>query len=318
MKAIIQTAFGGIENLKIADMPTPMPADDEVQIKLVYTAVNPVDWKIREGYLKERIPHEMPFIPGWDAAGIISAIGKKVSKFKVGDEVFAYCRKPVVKWGTYAEYVCVNADYAAYKPKNITFAQTASIPLAGLTSWQALVNIAHLKAEETILIYAGAGGVGSLAIQFAKNLGATVITTASQRNHAYVKSLGADTVIDYQKEDVSSKIKQLAPQGVDVVFDTMGGDILKGSYSLVKPKGRLVCIVEQPNQDLASKAGIKADYLFVNPNGRELQQIADLISKGKVKPPEIHQMNLEQAGEAQETVKKGHTRGKIVLKIGKE
>lgn len=316
MKAILLEGFGGVEKLKLSDIPAPVPADDEILIKIKYAGVNPVDWKIRAGYLNGRgIPHELPIIPGWDATGTVSAVGKKVSKFKVGDEVFAYCRKPVIKWGTYAEYVCVQADNAAFKPKNISFPQAASIPLAGLTAWQSLIGVAQLTSGQTVLIHAGAGGVGSLAIQFAKNAGATVYTTASQRNHEYVKNLGADYVIDYQKENFIDQIKQIDPEGVDVVFDTLGGENYKTSFSVLKAKGCIVSILEQPNEELADKFKVKANYVFVTPNGRELQHIADLISRGKVKPPEILEMPLNLAGEAQEQVRTGHVRGKIVLAV---
>lgn len=315
MKAILLEGFGGIEKLKLTNIPTPIPADDEILIKIKCAGVNPVDWKIRAGYLKERIPHELPIIPGWDATGVVSAVGKKVSKFKVGDEVFAYCRKPIVKWGTYAEYVCVQADNAAFKPKNISFAQAASIPLAGLTAWQSLIDVGKLEAGQTVLIHAGAGGVGSLAIQIAKNAGATVYTTASQKNQDYVKSLGADGIIDYQKDNFVEKISEWNPDGIDIVFDTLGGGTYTTSFEVLKPKGCIVSILEQPNEILSSQYKVNAYYVFVSPNGKELQQIADAISKGKIKPPEILQMPLNQAGEAQEQVRTGHIRGKIVLAI---
>lgn len=315
MKAIILEGFGGIDKLKLIEVPTPTPADDEILIKIKCAGVNPVDWKIRAGYLKERIPHELPIIPGWDATGVVAAIGKKVSQFKVGDEVFAYCRKPIVKWGTYAEYVCVQANNAAFKPKNISFSQAASIPLAGLTAWQSLVDVAQLKPGQTVLIHAGAGGVGSLAIQFAKNASAKVYTTASQKNHDYVKGLGADVIIDYQRDNFVEKIRELNPDGIDVVFDTLGKETYAASFKVLKPKGCIVSLLEQPNDQLASQFNVKALYVFVMPNGQELQQIADLISQEKVKPPEIFQMPLDQAGEAQEQVRTGHIRGKIVLAI---
>lgn len=315
MKAIVIEKFGGPEQLKLAEVPTPHPAPDEVQIKLAYTAVNPVDWKIRMGLLQTRATHDFPIILGWDASGTVSAVGNKVTKFKLGDAVFAYCRKPIVKWGTYAEYVCVPADYLAIKPQNISFAQTASLPLSGLTAWQSLFDSAKLKKGEMILIHAGAGGVGSLAIQFAKNAGAIVITTATALKHDYVKSLGADYIIDYTKEDFVERIKEINPQKIDVVFDTIGGQSLIASYQVLKPNGRLVSLLEQPKEDLEKKYGVKASYVFVSPNGSELQQIADLITSGKVKPPEIIQMPLENAAEAQEQNKEGHTKGKIVLKI---
>lgn len=315
MKAIILEGFGGIEKLKSGYVTKPEPESGEVQIKIQYAAVNPVDWKIRLGLLENRIPHDFPIVPGWDAAGVVSSVGKNVKGFQAGDEVFAYCRKPTIKWGTYCEYICVPADYLAFKPKNISFAQAAAIPLAGLTAWQSLFDIAKLKKGETILIHAGAGGVGSLAIQFAKNCGAYVYATATESKHDYVKQLGADVVIDYKKLRFQEKIAKDHPEGIDVVFDTVGGETLRESYQILKPGGRLVGIVEVPDQALGERLNIKTDYLFVSPNGKELQQIADLITNRKVLPIQIQEMPLEKAAEAQEINEKGHVAGKIVLKV---
>jgi NADPH2:quinone reductase len=315
MKAILMEDFGGAEQLKAGRREIPQPGPGEVQIQIAYTAVNPVDWKIRAGLLQNRLPHHFPLIPGWDAAGIISTIGQGVTKFKVGDQVFAYCRKPVVEWGTYAEYVCYEAENVAFKPTHLSFAQAAAIPLAGLTAWQALFDTAELKRGETVLIHAGAGGVGSLAIQFAKLAGAYVLTTAREANHAYVKSLGADVAIDYHIHPVDAEVKKKVPEGVDVVFDTIGGQTLADSFAFLKPGGRLVTIVEPPSQELAEHFKVKALYLFVSPNGKELQHIADLLQEGKVKPIKIEEMPLESAGEAQEKNRQRHTPGKIVLKV---
>jgi NADPH2:quinone reductase len=315
MKSIILNKFGGADQLIVGEIETPSPAADEVQIKIAYTAVNPVDWKIREGLLQSRMPHDFPIIPGWDAAGTISALGKNVKDFKIGDQVFAYCRKPTIKWGTYAEYVCLPANDVAFKPENISFAQAAAFPLAGLTAWQALFDAAQLKRGETVLIHAGAGGVGSLAIQFARHAGAYIYTTATESKHDYVKSLGADVAIDYKKENFASKIKSMHPAGMDVVFDTVGGQTLKDSYPLLKAEGRLVSIVEPPDGQVAEKYNIKVHYVFVTPNGKELQQISDLIAKEEVLPIQIEEMPLEKAGEAQEKNRAGRTTGKIVLKV---
>jgi NADPH2:quinone reductase len=235
MKAILIEGFGGPEQLKVGRLNVPMPGPDEVQIKIVCTAVNPVDWKIRVGMLENHMPHHFPIVLGWDAAGIISALGPNVKKFKIGDEVFAYCRKSIIQEGTYAEYICFNADDVALKPKDLSFAQAAAIPLAGLTAWQALFDAAKLQKGESVLIQAGAGGVGSLAIQFAKIAQARVITTARKSNHNYVKSLGADQIIDYQESSLPNEVKKFAPQGLDVVFDTLGGKALQESISFLKP-----------------------------------------------------------------------------------
>jgi len=315
MKAIVLEAFGGVENLKMKEVPTPKPASGEVLIHIVYTAVNPVDWKIRLGLLEKRVPHEFPIIPGWDAAGTIAAVGQGVTSFKIGDEVFAYCRKPTVKWGTYAEYVTVPANTVAFKPKNLSFAQAAALPLAGLMGWQALFDAAQLKNGETILIHAAAGGVGSLAVQFAKWAGAVVYATASKEKFDYVKKLGADLVIDYKNEDFVTKVKEKHPQGIDVVFDTIGGQTTQESYNALKNGGRLVGIVDPPSPQIAEQYGVTATYVFVSPNGKQLQQISELIQKGKVAPIQIVEMPLEKAGEAQEKNREGHMTGKIVLKV---
>lgn len=315
MKAVILEAFGGVENLKMKEVATPKPEAGEVLVKIVYTAVNPVDWKIRLGMLENRIPHEFPIVPGWDAAGIVEDVGQGVKGFKKGDEVFAYCRKPVVKWGTYAEYITLKADAVAFKPKKLTFAQAAAFPLAGLTAWQSLFDAAELKKGQTVLIHAGAGGVGSLAIQFAKYAGATVYTTASEDKFDYVKKLGADFVIDYKNDNFVTKMKSLQTQGVDAVFDTVGGQTQNDSYQVIKKGGHLVSIVQPPDEAVAKNFGVKALYHFVSPSGKELQQISDLIEKGEIDPIKVEEMKLEEAGKAQEKNREGHMTGKIVLKI---
>lgn len=308
-------SFGGAEQLHLDDCPMPKPSDHEVLIEVYYTAVNPVDWKIREGLLKGLIPHEFPLIPGWDAAGVIAETGKNISQFKKGDEVFAYCRKPLVKWGTYAEYVSFDGEHVALKPKNITFAQAAAIPLVGLTAWQALFDFANLKAGEVVLIHAGAGGVGSLAIEFAKQAGAKVYTTASQENHGYVKKLGAHVPIDYRRDNFVDKVLSLEPQGIDVVLDCVGKQTLVDSFKVLKSSGRIVSIVEQVDPKLIAKYKVQGGFVFVKPNGKQLALIADLIDQGKVFPPNIEETALTSAASAQEKIRQGHTRGKIVLKV---
>lgn len=315
MKAVIIEQFGGAEKLRMADLPVPAPAPNEVQIKIRYTSVNPVDWKIREGLLSGRLPHQFPLIPGWDASGVISAVGKESKHFHIGDEVYAYCRKETVKEGTYAEYIAVDAASVAKKPKNISFAEAASIPLVCLTAWQALFNVGHLKKGQTVLIDAGAGGVGSFAIQLAKWAGAKVITTVSEKNVDYVKSLGADVIIDYRKENVFERCKKEFPKGLDLVFDMLGGDALINSVKLLKKGGMVVGIVEKLEDDEAAKLGIKSEYVFVRPNGKELGEISTLIEQGTLKVPFIEEMRLQDAASAQEKSRQGHTKGKIVLKV---
>lgn len=315
MKAIVIESYGGPEQLKLVDTKIPEPQDHEVQIQVEYAAINPVDWKIREGLLERMIPCRFPAILGWDVSGTITAVGKKVKQFKLGDAVFSYCRRPEVHSGTYAEYTCVEEDHIALKPENITFAQSSAVPLAALTAWQALHEAVKLKKGETILVHAGAGGVGSFAIQIAKLLGAHVYTTASSNHQLYVNQLGAEVAIDYHKKNFVQAIKELHPKGIDAVFDCIGGDTLKESYKVLKPKGRLVSIVERPNEADAKEHQVEALFVFVRPDGKQLKEIAELITKGKIQAPHIEEYRLEDAAKAQEKLQAGHTEGKIVLKV---
>ena len=304
-------AFGGLETLRFQEMPRPRPQEHEVSIEVHYASVNPVDWKICEGYLKSRLPHQFPLILGWDAAGVVAEVGANVRNFKVGDPVFAYCRKPIIQEGTFAEYVCFDAAHVALKPLNITFKEAASVPLAGLTAWQALFDFCHLKKNQSVLIHAGAGGVGSFAIQFAKLKNAVVYTTCSNANYEYVKSLGADYIIDYTAQDFADAIKE----NLDIVFDTVGGETLKKSVSLVKQGGNLVTITEMIDSAIGEKNQIHAGFIFVRPNGSELMEIAQLIKENKIKIPALIEMPMQSANKALQVSKAGHTRGKIVLKI---
>lgn len=315
MKAMVIEDFGGPEQLKLADIPVPTPEDGEVLIELAYTGVNPVDWKIREGRLKDMFPHGFPLVPGWDAAGTVSAVGGNVTEFGVGDRVYAYCRKPRIQHGTYAEFVAVEEAAVAPMPANLGFAEAATVPLTGLTNWQSLFEFAELTAGQVVLIHAGAGGIGSLAVQFAKHAGAKVITTASARNHDYVKSLGADAAIDYASESFTDVVRATEADGVDVVYDTIGGETQRRSYEVLKPGGVLVSIVAPPDQEAAQRHKVKAGFVFVEPNGSQLRRISELLQSGAVKPAYFEEMRLEDAAEAQERSKAGHVRGKIVLKI---
>ena len=315
MKAMVIDRFGGSEQLHLAELATPEPEAGEVLIKIAFTSVNPVDWKIREGMLESMFPHAFPLIPGWDAAGTVAAVGDGVHGFGVGERVYAYCRKPLVQWGTYAEYVSMPAAAVAPMPQVLSFAEAATIPLVGLTSWQALFNAAHLEAGQSVLILNGAGGTGSLALQFAKHAGARVLACASAGNHQYLGSLGADVLIDYRNADLVSAVKAHAPEGVDVIYANIGGEPHMQSYRLIKAGGALVSIVDQPDKDAAKAAGATAVYVFVEPSGKQLREIARLIDAGFVKPPQITVMKLEEAAEAQRLSEAHHVRGKIALKV---
>ena len=315
MKAMVIDAFGGPERIRAAEIPAPEPGPREVLIALGCTSVNPVDWKIREGMLADMFPHAFPLIPGWDAAGSVTAVGPGVTGFRIGDRVFAYCRKPEIRFGTYCEFVAVPESAVALIPGSLGFAEAATIPLAGLTAWQSLFDAAKLSAGETILIHAGSGGVGSLAIQLARHAGATVYTTARAVNHDYVTGLGANAAIDYAKQNFVDVLRAREPGGIDVVLDTIGGHVQQRSYRVLRKGGRLVSIISIPDADEARPYDVRTAFVFVAPDGEQLRRIAELIESGAVRPPAFEVMRLEDAAKAQERSRAGHVRGKIVLRI---
>ncbi|TSB46605.1 NADP-dependent oxidoreductase [Alkalicoccobacillus porphyridii] len=277
MKAVVINQYGSKEELVEQEVSKPTPESNQVVVKLEATSINPIDWKLREGYLKGMFDWSFPIILGWDAAGTISEVGSNSSKWKVGDRVFT--RPDTTRFGTYAEYTAVDDHLLSRIPDSISFEEAAAVPLAGLTAWQALFTHGGLKAGEKVLIHAGAGGVGVFAIQLAKNAGAHVITTASEKNHELLYSLGADQVIDYKKEDFKELLSD-----IDLVFDTMGGQVAEDSFNVLKSEtGRLISIVGEPDQDLAKSKSVIAKGIWLEPSGEQLQEFADLLEDKKVK-----------------------------------
>lgn len=273
------------------------------------TSINPIDWKIRTGYFSENMPFEFPLILGWDAAGVVSKVGSDVTKFKEGDEVFA---RPAMANGTYAEYVAVDESLVALKPENVSYNDAASVPLAGLTAWQSLLDFGKIKSGDKVLIHAGAGGVGSLGIQIAKHFGAYVYSTASGKNEDYLKQLGVDEFINYKTTDFTDVVKD-----ADLVVDTMGGDILEKSLDVVKDGGKLVSISGQPNAEKAAKRDIETKALWLDPNGKQLAEMGELMSKGIIKAQIGHKLPLTKEGlrEAHKISETHHAKGKIVIEI---
>ncbi|HUD01918.1 MAG TPA: NADP-dependent oxidoreductase [Rhabdochlamydiaceae bacterium] len=315
MKAAYIEIFAPEGNVKVGQIPTPEPGDGEVCIAVSYAGVNPADAKIAQGLFQSRMPHQFPLILGWEASGTVHSMGKHAASLNKGDKVYLYCRKPIAQWGSWAEYLIFPAEHIAVMPKNLSMAQAAAVPLAGLTAWQALFEKANLKSGEQILIHGGGGGVGGFAIQWAKCCGAKVLTTASSSKFEYVKSLHADEIIDYRKTNFVDQIRKSHPSGIDVVFDTIGGSVYKQSFEVLKPGGRIVSTLEQPDADLATRFKVRAEFLFVQPNGKQLREIAELFELGKAKPPKIQEFSLDQASQALNEINKGHTTGKIVLKV---
>lgn len=306
-RAIVIEEYGHANQLKESNVVLPELGDHQVLVKVKATSVNPIDWKLREGYLAQMMPWNFPIILGWDVAGEIVEVGTEVSDWQAGQVIFA--RPETTRFGTYADYAIVDDHLLAEKPDSVSFEDAAAVPLAGLTAYQALFIHGKLKAGEKVLVHAGAGGVGIYAIQLAKNAGATVITTASEKNHALLKELGADQVIDYHTTDFSEVLED-----IDVVFDTMGGDIQNDSFKVLNKNGRLISIVNQPDEELA-KSIAKAESIWLQPDGKQLQEIADLMTEGKVRSVVGHTYPLTAAGvrEAHELSETHHAKGKIVL-----
>src|SRR5712672_1511776 len=263
MRAIRIHQYGGPEVLAQVEMQRPTPGHDEVLIKVHAAAVNPIDWKMRAGYVKEVFPLTFPSTLGWDVSGTVEEAGDKVTQFKRGDEVYA-----LVNGGGYAEYVAAKATVVAKKPRTLDHVHAAAVPVAGVTAWQALFEVAQLRAGQKVLIHGAAGDVGNFAVQFAKERGAYVIGTASSRNHAFLHELGANMVVDYQQTRFEDVVRD-----ADVVLDTIGGDTQERSFKALKKGGILVSIVQPPSQELAAKYGVRALFYGGHPSSSDLAEI---------------------------------------------
>ncbi len=312
MKAIVIDQYGDKEVLKEREVNQPVIQDNQVLLESHATSINPIDWKVRAGYLKEMLPFEFPIILGWDVAGVIVEKGNQVTDFEVGERVFA--RPATNNQGTYAEFVAVDENLLAKMPASMSFEEAAAIPLAGLTAWQCLVDFAGIKKDDKVLIHAGAGGVGNFAIQIAKSLGAYVATTASENNEEFVKSLGADQVINYKLEDFSEILHDY-----DFVLDAMGGEVQSKSYKVLKSKGKLVSIAQPPNEEEAKQYGVEAGFLWLDPKGVQLQKLADMYEAGELKAivGETFDFNEKSLQDAHALSETHHARGKIIINVKK-
>lgn len=317
MKAMVIDAFGAPEQMALRDIAQPQPQDGEVLIRIACAGVNPVDWKICEGIMARVFEHRFPLTPGWDASGVIVQAGAGVDRARIGQAVFAYCRQygTPAEHGTYAEYIALPAAMAVPAPAGLSAAQAAAIPTAALTAWQGLLDAGQLRASQTVLILGGAGGVGCMAIQLARHAGAHVLATASAANHALVLGLGAHGVIDYRNEDLGLAVARLAPGGIDLVFDCVGGAYLRDALRLVRRGGRLVAIAGLPDAALAAQLGVHAERIIVSANPEQLQEMARLLAAGTFAAPPVEQLDWRDAALAHRRSKHGHVRGKLVLNV---
>ena len=332
MKAFIVKHYGKKEKLHLTEIAEPIVKDNDVLVQVHSAGVNLLDSKIRDGEFKLILPYKAPFTLGHDVAGIVTKVGSKVSNFKVGDEVYA--RPADYRIGTFAEFISINEEDVAIKPKSLTMEEAASIPLVGLTAWQALVEKANLQKGQKVFIQAGSGGVGTFAIQLAKYLGATVATTASAANFDLVKGLGADIVIDYKKEDFETRLSDY-----DVVLNSQDTKTLEKSLKILKPGGKVISISGPPDPDFAKEFGlswmlkvilsllssgvrnkakkqrVNYSFLFMKANGNQLSRIASLVDAGIIRPVMDKVFSFEETNEALTYIETGRAKGKVVIKL---
>jgi len=332
MKAFIIDKYKSKDGGRIGQMPLPEPQADEVLVEVHAAGINLLDSKIRNGEFKLILPYKTPFVLGHDVAGIVTKVGTRVQQFKVGDEVYA--RPADHRIGTFADFIAIKEADVAIKPKKLSMEQAASIPLVGLTAWQALIEKGNLKKGEKVFIQAGSGGVGTFAIQLAKHLGATVATTTSAANIELVRSLGADVVIDYKKDDFEKTL-----HGYDLVLNSQDPKTLEKSLRVLKPGGKLISISGPPDPDFAEEIGaswfvklimrllsfgvrkkanrlhVGFSFLFMKANGAQLKEITSLINSGTIIPVVDKVFPFESIKEAMAYVESGRAKGKVVVKM---
>ena len=332
MKAFIVDRYGSKDGVRAGEMPDPELREDDVLVQIHAAGVNLLDAKIRDGEFKRFLPYRFPLILGNEVAGVVVRVGSRVQRFKPGDEVYA--RPDDDRIGAFAECIAIQEDAVAKKPKNLTMEEAASIPLVGLTAWQVLVERAKLSTGQKVLIHAGSGGVGTVAIQLAKHLGAIVATTTSTANLEWVKRLGADMVIDYRKDDFEKILHDY-----DVVLNSLGGETLEKSLRVLKPGGKLISISGPPDPDFAQDRGlswivrlamrllsyrirnkakrrhVSYSFLFMRASGDQLREIGSLIDAGIIRPVMDRVFPFESTKEALAYVETGRAKGKVVVKV---
>lgn len=333
MKAFVVERYGDADTVRAGDVPDPQVGDDDVLVRIRAASVNPLDLKTRAGDLKAILPYRVPFVLGNDLAGEVVSVGASVTRFAVGDEVYA--RPDKNRIGTFAELIAIHQDDVAAKPTTLTMEEAASIPLVGLTSWQALVERANLQPGQKVLIHAGSGGVGTIAIQLAKHLGASVATTTSTANIDLVRGLGADVVVDYKKQAFETILHDH-----DVVLDTLGGETLAQSLQVLKPGGKVISIAGPPDPAFAKELGanpvvrlamtalsfrtrqrarrhhVTYEFLFMKASGDQLREVTSLIEAGKIRPVVDRVFAFESTREALAYVEKGRAKaGKVVVRM---
>jgi NADPH:quinone reductase-like Zn-dependent oxidoreductase len=307
MRAITYDRFGGSDVLQLTDLPTPKVGPDSVLVRVRAASVNPVDWKVRAGYLDSVLDTVFPVVPGWDVAGVVEKVGLDTPELQVGDEVYGYVRKDWMQAGTFAELVAAPVRTLARKPASLSFEEAAAVPLAGLTAFQSLERTG-VRDGQTVLVHAAAGGVGQFAVQLAVARGARVIGTASSGNHEYLRGLGAEPVA--YGDGLVERVRALAPDGVDVVLDYGSDDLVGTTRGVLADGGTVASIV-----DAAARDELGGHYVWVRPSSSDLAALGGLIDAGKVRVDVAQVFDLADAAAAHEASQTGHVRGKVVVRV---
>ncbi|WP_296620158.1 NADP-dependent oxidoreductase [Rhizorhabdus sp.] len=323
MEAMVLNRFGGPEVLELAQIERPRAGPGQVVVQVAYAGVNPADWKAREGWLQLYFQYVFPFVVGFDAAGLVAEVGEGVTGLAVGDRVVTASNQGKGERGSYAQYVLSDRERVVKLPDHVALRDAASIPTAAITAWEAVFDVGGTKAGQHVLVNGGAGGTGGFAVQLAKMAGAKVAATCGPANVDYVRSLGADLAIDYRQGDVRAQVAAWAPDGVDLVVDTVGQGTLLDSIEMVRrggivaPIGTLIADEPMPDPARAAELGVAIVPTIANfaRQERQLNALVDAMGAGKIKAPAIEILPLAQAGEAHRRIQDGHVRGKILLAV---
>jgi NADPH:quinone reductase-like Zn-dependent oxidoreductase len=308
--------FGDPQRLRPMDLPRPRPERNEVLIRIVAAGVNAIDCRIRAGELRDLMRQAFPLICGWDAAGVVEELGENATRFRKGDRVWVYAIKPVVQWGCYAEFVAVPEEAAAPMPSSLLYEEAASVPLCGLAAYQALFEQkVAVGPGAAVLVLGAGGGVGQFAVELARNAGAKVVASASSTQQEFVMSLGAMVAVDYSKEDFREATRRHFPDGVDLVLDTVGGELPSQSLSVIKPGGGLVSLVDEPDEPAAQRAGVSARWIAARASAEQLTLLARLIDGKEVRTHVRKIYPLAEAAAAHADVEAGQGNGKVVLNL---
>ncbi len=308
MKTVCFYGYGGPDVLVQEEAPCPRAGGDDVLVRVHAAAINPIDWRIREGQFKDTLHHTLPLVPGWDVSGVVEGVGPRAVRFKVGDEI--YCRSDILRDGAYAEFVVIREAELAAKPRSVDHVHAAALPQAGLAAWQSLFVVAGLTSGQRVLIHGAAGGVGHLAVQMAKGRGAFVVGTASPRDHGFLRKLGIDKVVDYATARFEDVVED-----VDVVLDTVGGEVQDRSLKVLKRGGILVSLVSRPSPAAAAEHGVREVLMTTEPNAEQLGEISKLVDSGSLQVRVETVLPLSEAKKGQELSRRGHMHGKVVLQL---